>query len=58
MGPFVDHLSVIASFALRQYGSLMQLVDADPRATLPSDLSPSRLDDVPTGSVEDEPDNE
>jgi len=44
--------------SLRQYGSLMQLVDADPRATLPSDLSPPRLDDFLAGSVEDEPDNE
>jgi len=44
--------------SLCQYGSLMQLVDADPPTTLPPDLPSPTLDGFPEGSVEDEPDNE
>jgi len=44
--------------SLRQYSSLMRLVDTDPIAMPPPDLSTSILDDFPQGSVEDEPDNE
>jgi len=44
--------------SLRQYGSLMRLLDACPIALTPPDVSAAILGDFPAGSMEDEPDNE
>jgi len=44
--------------SLRQYGSLMRLVDTGPITMPPPDLSTPPIEEFPQGSVEDEPEDE